>query len=208
MQTSTEQLNMIRNFLKETNGNPEKPVAEIRHDMAEAARQLPALSGIQVKPVRINQLSGEWVAVPGMNPEEGGKAILYIHGGGFISGTCEIYRDLAARISAASGVPVLTFEYRLAPEHRYPAANEDCLSAYRWLIAEGYPPDGIIFGGDSVGASLALMSLISIRDEGGALPAGAFLLSPHCDLVHLDGESYESRANADPTGSREGSRKY
>jgi acetyl esterase/lipase len=118
-----------------------------------------------------------------------------------------MYRDLAARISAACGIRVLTVEYRLAPEHRYPAANEDCFAAYRWLIAQGIEPDHIIVGGDSVGATLGLMTLISLRDAGEALPAAAVLLSPHGDLVHLDGESYTSRAMTDPTGSLEGNQK-
>ncbi|MNC38602.1 Monoterpene epsilon-lactone hydrolase [compost metagenome] len=102
---------------------------------------------------------------------------------------------------------MLTVEYRLAPEHRYPAANEDCLSAYYWLLAQGIFPENTILGGDSIGATLALMTMISLRDAGEALPAAAVLLSPHSDLVHLDGESYTSRAMTDPTGSLEGNQK-
>lgn len=207
MRTSIEQLNEMKSFLRQTNRNLGKTAGQIRQDMAEAAKQLPVFPGTHVRQVEINQLNAEWVTAGDMSPESVERAILYFHGGGFISGNCEIYRDLAARISAASGVPVLTVEYRLAPEHRYPAANDDCLSAYQWMLAEGYSPDSIILGGDSVGASLALMSLLSVRDEGGAMPAGAFLLSPHSDLVHLDGESYDSSADLDPMGSREGNQR-
>jgi len=129
-------------------------------------------------------------------------AILYFHGGGFVAGSSDVYRDLTGRIALAAHVPVLTVNYRLAPEHRYPAANEDCLAAYRWLLGNGYSADNIVLGGDSVGGTLALMTLLSLRDNGEELPAGAFLLSPHADLVHLDGESYDTRAAVDPTGSR------
>lgn len=129
-------------------------------------------------------------------------AILYFHGGGFVAGSSDVYRDLTGRIALAAHVPVLTVNYRLAPEHRYPAANEDCLDAYRWLLGNGYSADNIVLGGDSVGGTLALMTLLSLRDNGEELPAGAFLLSPHADLVHLDGESYDTRAAVDPTGSR------
>ncbi|MBB6692494.1 alpha/beta hydrolase [Cohnella xylanilytica] len=129
-------------------------------------------------------------------------AILYFHGGGFVAGSSDVYRDLTGRIALAAHVPVLAVNYRLAPEHRYPAANEDCLGAYRWLLGNGYSADNIVLGGDSVGGTLALMTLLSLRDNGEELPAGAFLLSPHADLVHLDGESYDTRAAVDPTGSR------
>lgn len=157
---------------------------------------------------------GEWVSSKGdisqhsseaaCETESEPKVILYFHGGGFTAGSCYYYRDLASRISQASGVKVLLVEYRLAPEHPYPAANEDCLFAYRWLLENGYSAQQVIIGGDSVGGSLALMTLLSLRDHAETLPAGAFLLSPHSDLVNLDGESYKSRAELDPTGSLKG----
>ncbi|WP_019911176.1 alpha/beta hydrolase [Paenibacillus sp. HW567] len=208
MSNRTDMLNAIKNHLKQNNGNGVRTVTQIREDLIAAAKSLPRLPGVQAVSVTIGRLHGEWVDCTDEAAGSGrGKVILYYHGGGFISGTCEIYRDLAARISAASGARVLTVEYRLAPEHVYPAANEDCLAAYDWLLAEGYSHKDIILGGDSVGASLALMTLITLRDDGKKLPAAAFLLSPHSDLVHLDGESYDSRAELDPTGSRAGNQR-
>lgn len=208
MTVRTEMLSAIKNHLKQGSKNGLRTVAQIREDLTEAALSLPRLPGVRATEVTIGQLHGEWVDCTGEAAGAGrGKMILFYHGGGFISGTCEIYRDLAARISAACGVRTLTVEYRLAPEHVYPAANEDCLAIYDWLIAEDYSPEDIIIGGDSVGASLALMTLITLRDEGKKLPAAAFLLSPHSDLVHLDGESYDSRAELDPTGSRAGNQR-
>ena len=94
-----------------------------------------------------------------------------------MSGSCEIYRDLAARLSeAAGGITVLTVEYRLAPEFCYPAANEDCLAAYRWLLERGVHAGNIIVCGDSVGGTLALMTLITLRDQGNSLPVPACYL--------------------------------
>ena len=204
--TSLEQLAAIKNYLKQTSLYEDKSVNEIRKGMAATAANMHSHSDVLVEQVMIGALHGEWIApVLPIPPQD--KAILYFHGGGFASGTCEFYRDLATRIAKASGTKVLTLEYRLAPENSYPAANEDCISAYQWMLANGYPANNIVLGGDSVGASLALMTLITLRDEGEELPACAFLLSPHTDLVHLDGESYQSRAELDPTGSLEGNKR-
>ncbi|MEK3757952.1 alpha/beta hydrolase [Paenibacillus sp. FSL P4-0338] len=208
--TPIEQLQAISAYLKSNNNYSRRPVQEIRAAAVEASRQLPLLEGVKVEPVEAETFSGEWVRAEGksllsegqLQPTEN-KVILYFHGGGFVSGNCEIYRDLAARLSeAAGGITVLTVEYRLAPEFCYPAANEDCLAAYHWLLERGVHAGNIIVCGDSVGATLALMTLITLREQGDGLPAGVCLLSPHADLVQLDGESYDSRAGTDPTGSR------
>ncbi|MEK4349948.1 alpha/beta hydrolase [Paenibacillus sp. FSL R5-0744] len=204
--TSIEQLAAIKDYLKQNNRFESKSVEHIRQEMVEAAANMSSHTDVTVERVRVGPLSGEWIIpVEAAPPDD--KVILYFHGGGFVSGTCEFYRDLAARIAKASGMKVLIIEYRLAPEYIYPAANEDCIGAYRWLLANGYSASDIVFGGDSVGASLALMTLITLRDEGSELPAGAFFISPHTDLVHLDGESYQSRAELDPTGSLEGNKR-
>lgn len=204
--TSIEQLAAIKAYLKQTNRFESKSVEQIRQEMVETAANLPSHSDVKVEQVMIGHLSGEWIVPIEPTPPRD-KVILYYHGGGFVSGTCGFYRDLVARISKASGTKVLTIEYRLAPEYLYPAANDDCMSAYLWLQANGYSANNIVLGGDSVGASLALMTLISLRDEGRELPVSAFLISPHTDLVYLDGESYHSRADLDPTGSLAGNQR-
>ncbi|WP_339256464.1 alpha/beta hydrolase [Paenibacillus sp. FSL P2-0136] len=209
--TPIEQLQAISAYLKSNNNYSGRTVQEIRAAAAEASRQIPLLEGVTVEPVETETFSGEWVRAEGESRQCAGhpqpadnKVILYFHGGGFVSGSCEIYRDLAARLSeAAGGIAILTVEYRLAPEFCFPAANEDCLVAYHWLLERGVLAGNIIVCGESVGATLALMTLITLRDQGDKLPAGACLLSPHADLIHLDGESYDSRAGMDPTGSRE-----
>ncbi|WP_276354263.1 alpha/beta hydrolase [Cohnella caldifontis] len=205
--TSPEKLAAIKLHLRQSGGYAGKPVERIRLEMAETAITMPAHPGVSIQAETIGSLYGEWIRPADLNANMERRAILYFHGGGFVSGTCAFYRDLGSRIALAGGAKMLIPEYRLAPEFPYPAANEDCLLAYRWLLAHGYAPRDIVFGGDSVGGSLALMTMLALRDHGEPLPSGAFLLSPHADLVHLDGESYRTRAETDPTGSLEASRR-
>jgi acetyl esterase/lipase len=148
-----------------------------------------------VRPVRADEVPAEWVRAPAARAD---RAILYLHGGGFIMGSPATHRELAARISAVSGMSMLVVDYRLAPEHPFPAAMHDAVAAYRWLLGEGFRPEHLAVGGDSAGGGLALQTLLALRDEDIPLPAAAFFLSPVTDMVHLDGESYRTRAAADP----------
>lgn len=206
--TSQEQLAAIKMYIKQTGSFENKSVMQIREEMRQAASKMPAPADTVIREATIGQgqLCGEWVIPNRLEQGNENRAIVYFHGGGFVAGTCAFYRDLCARIARASGIRVLIIDYRLAPEYPFPAANDDCLHAYRSLLADGFSAQHLVVGGDSVGGSLALMTLLSLRDNGESLPAGAFLISPHTDLVHLDGESYTSRAALDPTGSREGNR--
>ncbi len=153
--------------------------------------------GTSVEKVDVKGMKAEWVRARNV-PEESKNAVLYLHGGGFFSGSCNSHREVVSRISLAGKTAVLVPEYRLAPESKYPAANLDCLDAYLWLLQKGYDPAHIAIGGDSAGGCLTLMTLLSIRDQGYPMPAAAFLLSPLSDAVHFDGESFTTRAHADP----------
>ncbi|TEB05987.1 Monoterpene epsilon-lactone hydrolase [Pelotomaculum schinkii] len=178
-------------------------VEQIRHELSlKQQAELPP--GTIVEQVMVANLPGEWIKAANV-PEGGKQVILYFHGGGLYCGDCATYRNLAAFISRASGVRVLLVEYRLAPEHKYPAANDDCLAAYRWLLENGIPAKDIIIGGDSAGGALTVMTLLSLRDAGAPLPAAAFMFSPWTDLVNFDGESYTSRAELDPVTHLKGS---
>lgn len=175
--TPIEQLQAITAYLKSNNNYSKRSVQDIRAAALESSRQLPLLEGVNVEPVEAETFSGEWVRADGESLQCTGhpqpadnKVILYFHGGGFVSDSSEIYRDLAARLSeAAGGITVLTVEYRLAPEFCYPAANEDCLAAYHWLLERGVHAGNIILCGDSIGATLALMTLITLREQGDRL---------------------------------------
>lgn len=151
--------------------------------------------GTSVTPVTLNGLSGEWVLGPGA---ESDAAILHLHGGAFVTGSPAAYRELTARISAAAGVAVLSLGYRLAPEHPFPAAIEDAVLAYRWLLGQGYSASRLVLGGESSGGGLALQALLEIKAAGVPLPVAAFFLSPVTDWVNLDGDSYTTRCALDP----------
>jgi epsilon-lactone hydrolase len=122
--------------------------------------------------------------------------VLYFHGGGYAVGTAQLYRDFTWRIGDAARACVLYFDYRLAPEHPFPAAVEDAVAVYRWL-ARGLDPRRIAFMGDSAGGGLALGTLYKLRDEGTALPSATVLVSPWTDLA-LTGPSLWSNAASDP----------
>jgi monoterpene epsilon-lactone hydrolase len=155
---------------------------------------VPLPAGTVVEAVMAGDVPGEWVCASGAVADH---VILCLHGGGFTMGSSKATHVLASFLSAASGCRVLVIDYRLAPEHPFPAALEDTIAAYRWLLEQGFFPSRIIFAGLSAGGGLALSTLVSLRDAGVSLPAGAVLVSPWTDLAGT-GESVITRAEADP----------
>ena len=136
------------------------------------------------KNTRVQNLSAggvpsEWVFVDGVNQK---NVVIYFHGGGYNWGSCNTHRELAARLSLASDARVLLVDYRLAPEHPYPAALDDALSAYQWLLDEGFAACNIVIAGDSAGGGLTLSTAVSLRDKNIPLPAALVCLSPWADL--------------------------
>jgi acetyl esterase/lipase len=130
------------------------------------------------------------------------RVVLYFHGGGYSLGSARSHRSLGKRIAYEARAHVVLPDYRLAPEHPFPAALDDAVAAHRGLVASGVEPGRIAFAGDSAGAGLALASLVALRDAGAPLPACAALLSPFADLA-CRGESYAALAELDPIVSRE-----
>src|SRR5690606_32335570 len=115
-----------------------------------------------------------WVRTPEAATD---GALLWLHGGGYVIGSSHGYRRLAADLARSTGLKALVPDYRLAPEHPHPAAVEDAVAAYRWLLDGGLAPGRIVVGGDSAGGGLAVALLVALRDAGVALPAAAALLS-------------------------------
>lgn len=172
-------------------------VAQMRADWDALFGSAPVTAAVE--PVAIDTLQGEWILAEEADPA---KLLLYFHGGGFQVGSVHSHRELMAGLSQATGCKVLGVDYRLAPEHRYPAALEDACVAYEWLLTQqGYRPADIVFAGDSAGGNLVLASLLKLRDGGRALPAGAVLMSPWTDMS-ASGESYVTRAESDPIHQR------
>jgi monoterpene epsilon-lactone hydrolase len=170
-------------------------IDDFRRDAEKGARMFGKLPDqIDVAPVTIDGFDAEWIRLA---QAEKDAAILYFHGGGYISGTCQTHRTHVAKFVKESGIGALLFEYRLAPEHPFPAAFEDALTAYRHLLSEGISPSRIVFAGDSAGGGLCLATLIALREQGLPLPAAAVALSPWTDLK-CTGDSLTTKAKIDP----------
>ena len=152
-----------------------------------------APEGISVTPAIAGGVPGEWVVAPEADDD---RVVLYLHGGGYVMGSLKSHRSLVAKLSAEARARVLSLDYRLAPEHPYPAAVEDAVAAYRFLLAEGVPAARIAISGDSAGGGLTLATLLALRDAGVPLPAAAVPISPWADLEGT-GESMKTRAAVD-----------
>ncbi len=171
--------------------NNYESILRFRQDVEDGAGKFGKLpAGIEVSPVTIADISAEWI-LP--TPARKDQVMLYFHGGGYVSGTCRAHRSIAAKFVKGSGIGALLFEYRLAPEHPFPAALEDSLTTYRWLLEQGVSPSHIVFIGDSAGGGLALATLLALRDQGIPLPAGAVAYSPVTDHK-CTGDSYQTNA--------------
>ena len=151
-------------------------------------------AGARVTPVDAGGSPAAWVAPASA---DSGAVIYYLHGGGYVFGAMDTYRDLLGRLTRLTGARALWLDYRLAPECPFPAAVDDALAGYRWLLAQDVVPDAIVFAGDSAGGGLALATMLAARDHGLPLPAGAALLSPWTDLTG-ESETAISRAAVDP----------
>jgi acetyl esterase/lipase len=139
------------------------------------------------------------VTAPGVS---GDRAIVYLHGGGYMLGSADGHVEVANALSTSADARVLVVDYRRSPEHSYPAAHEDAMSAYRWLMANGGDPDTTAIVGDSCGGGMVIASMTALRDAGEALPAAGVCISPWCDLA-MTGASMETKIAEDPIISRE-----
>ena len=148
---------------------------------------------IVYEPIVIEGLPAAWVTQSPVSTEQ---VILYLHGGAFVLGSLAAYRPTLVTYARATRTRLLVIEYRLAPEHPFPAAVDDARTAYHWLLAQGIRPEQIVVMGDSAGGGLALALLLALRDEQTPLPAAAVCLSQWFDLV-CTGESMRTRARAD-----------
>lgn len=178
---------------------PENPsVADMRQGFEMLAAKFPLTEGVQFTPVDAGGVPAAWIDAPNADP---GRTILYLHGGGYVIGSIATHRELANRLSQAAAARVLLLDYRLAPEHPFPAAVDDAVSAYRWLMQQGTNPARNVIAGDSAGGGLAVAALIALRDAGLPRPAAGVCLSPWTDMEGI-GDSMASRAHLDPMVQR------
>lgn len=161
-------------------------------DAMAAMNPLPA--DVEVVAVSANDVPAEWVSAPGADAS---RVVIYVHGGGYVIGSLVSHRELVARIARAAGTRGLSVDYRLAPEHPFPAAVDDAVAAYRWLLAQGIRAANIVIAGDSAGGGLTVATLVALKGLGEPLPAAGVCLSPWVDLEGL-GESMTTRDAIDP----------
>ena len=169
--------------------------------LSERRKRLDALGGqyalptdVRVDAVDANGVAAEWTTTPGADP---GRVIMFLHGGGYISGSLDSHRHMIAQAGREARARTLALGYRLAPEHPFPAALEDAIAGYRFLLSQGLEPKHIAVAGESAGGGLAIATLVSVRDAGLALPACTWCSSPWVDL-EASGDSMTTKAPVDP----------
>ncbi len=195
---ASEQLQQAIDMFKEMGAKMGE--AKDMDDMRAIMIETQAPDGVTCTPVDAGGVSAEWSVAAGVDEA---KVVLYVHGGGYVMGSAGSHRDVTGRLSKAAGARVLSLNYRLAPEHPFPAPVDDAVAAYRWLLAQGISPGNIAVAGDSAGGGLAIATLLALRDAGEPLPAAGIGISPWVDMEGT-GESMTTRAAVDPVVQKEG----
>jgi acetyl esterase/lipase len=171
---------------------------ERRQRLDDLGRALGAPDDAKLEPIAISRAAAEWSTTPLADPA---RAVLYLHGGGYMAGSVVSHRYVAVEIGRASKARTLALDYRRAPEHPYPAQLEDALAAYRYLRDQGFATGSIAVGGDSAGGNLTLALMLALRERGLPLPCCGWLVSPWTDLT-ASGATMQSKADADPMISK------
>lgn len=197
---SIEQMDTIRGMLKTLGGSKDLTVEQRRQAMTNMTTMLPVPENTVITPVK-GKVTGEWVTVPESRPE---RTILYFHGGAYIAGGPSTHRSLVSALCKACNARAFVPEYRLAPENLFPAAVNDAVAAYRWLLSSKEmlefgddEANHIVIVGDSAGGGLSISMLVEALDQGLVSPAAAACMSPWADLS-CSGVGYKTRTNVDP----------
>ena len=182
--------------IRELLGSKPRPAgwAERRRRLDEVGSTWPVADDVTVEPVDVGGIPGEWSSVPG---SEDSQVLLFFHGGGYCSGSILSHRRMVTEAGRKAGRRTLALEYRLAPEHPFPAALEDAVKAWRFLRGQGIAARDIAVGGDSAGGNLTVVLMNYLRDAGEELPGCAWLVSPWTDLA-LTGSTLTTKEAVDP----------
>ena len=196
MTVSEKQNQNMMNLIRKVHGLVEHPdLTKHRQSQDRIGALLGTEKGVEYTPVTVEDMSCEWVRVTRAHMKK--YVILYCHGGGYSTGSTVYARTLTKKLAESTSMDVFAFNYRLAPEHPYPAATDDALKAWNYLMYLGYGARDVIVAGDSAGGNLALSLTLRLKEQGRLLPRGLVLLSPWTDLTK-SGKSYESRKEVDP----------
>jgi monoterpene epsilon-lactone hydrolase len=196
---STEQRETLDAILRQSAFPAGSDVNEQRRLLRELVSAQPLPADVKVTAAALGGVPTAEITVEGIEPRH---VVLYFHGGVYVIGDAFLAADLASQVGRRTQAKVISVDYRLAPEHPYPAAVDDALAAYEALLHTGITPSDIAFAGESAGGGLAIATLVNARDHELPLPAAAFVMSPYADLT-LAGTTMETRREVDPLLSRE-----
>ena len=196
---STEQRETLDAILRRSAFPADSDDAEQRRLLRAAVSAQPLPTDVTVTAAALGGIPTAEITVDGIEPRH---VVLYFHGGVYVIGDAFLAADLASQVGRRTGAKVISVDYRLAPEHPYPAAVDDALAAYRALLDNGMAPSDIVFAGESAGGGLAVVTMVNARDHGLPLPAGAYVMSPYADLT-LAGTTMETKREVDPLFTRE-----
>jgi epsilon-lactone hydrolase len=178
----------------------EIPIELCRQGLAKMMSFSLPPAGCSIERIHAGGPEALWVDAAQKNDR---AAILYLHGGAYSMGSAQTYVGIAGMLSELCGLRVLSVDYRLAPEHPFPAAIDDAVSAYRWLLQQGVPAKSIVIGGDSAGGGLTFATMVELKNKGVQLPAAVFTISPWVDLAHT-GETIVTKADLEPMLTKSG----
>jgi acetyl esterase/lipase len=189
---TAQELAQLKGML--ASGGPDftQPAAEVRSVFDGMLATFPVDDALAFESRNVGGVPGLWMS----GPADSTEVLLYVHGGGLLAGESHGYRGLSSALALAGGTAMFSVDYRLAPEHPFPAALDDVVAAFRGLVAAGHPPQRIIVAGDSAGGGLVLSLLLALRAAGETQPAAAVALSPWADLTQ-SGDSMASKAAVD-----------
>lgn len=190
---ASPQLQTVVSFLRNRPIRGDESLDAVRAAFDSVGTIFPIAADVKRDDVTADGVPGAWVTAG----EPGPGTIYYLHGGGYSIGSVASHLDLISRLARAASARAFAIDYRLAPEHPFPAAVDDAVTGYRWLLRQGKDPASIVIGGDSAGGGLTIATLVALRDAGDALPAAAFAISPWTDMT-ISGESVRTRKDLDP----------
>jgi epsilon-lactone hydrolase len=196
---STEQQETLDAILRQSAFPVDADVDEQRRLLKELLSAQPLPAEVTVTAGALGGVPTAEITVDGIAPR---NVVLYFHGGVYVMGDAFLAAGLASQVGRRTHAKVISVDYRLAPEHPYPAAVDDALAAYEAVLDNGIAPSDIVLAGESAGGGLAVATLVNARDHGLPLPAAAFVMSPYADLT-LTGTTMETRREVDPLLSRE-----
>lgn len=200
---ASEALQQVMDMMRQARLPLDAPIDTIRETMVRVASLFPPENGVTIKE-GTGEINGEWLVPADAHPE---RAILYLHGGGFALGSPLAYRHVTTRLAHSSGIRTLAVDYRLAPEHPFPAGLDDCVAAYEHLLESGLESAQLAVAGDSAGGGLAASLMLACKERGLPLPGKLVLFSPWLDLA-MSGDSVEERASRDPLIRPDDLRRY